>query len=103
MRQLKGCLLLALLYSINIFAAPPNVWLQCANGVHATIKDYVLSAEGVISLPFEHAENETDEHIDLVFADARTEAKIRIQYAGAKFFLQDRDDRWFPCKATKIR
>ncbi|EJN7218963.1 hypothetical protein ACRZ6Q_004218 [Citrobacter freundii] len=102
MRKLKGCILLALFYSVNIFAAPPNVWLQCANGVHATIKDYVLSAEGIINLPFEHTENETDEQIDLVFADARTEAKVRIQYTDAKFFLKDTNGSWSPCNATKI-
>lgn len=102
MRKLKGCILPALFYSVNIFAAPPNVWLQCANGVHATIKDYVLSAEGIINLPFEHTENETDEQIDLVFADARTEAKIRIQYTDAKFYLKDTNGSWSPCNATKI-
>lgn len=94
--------MLVFFYSANTFAAPPNVWLQCANGVHATIKDYVLSAEGIIKLPFEHTENETDEQIDLVFADTRIEAKIRIQYAGAKFFLKDTNGSWSPCNTTKI-
>ncbi|WP_336292401.1 hypothetical protein [Cronobacter dublinensis] len=102
MRRLKACFLLALLHSVNTLAAPPNVWLRCANGVHVTIKDYVLSAEGVITLPFERTENETDDQIDLIFADTRIEAKIRIQYAGPKFFLKDTDGSWSPCKATKI-
>ncbi|EKK4015479.1 hypothetical protein PO813_002901 [Cronobacter sakazakii] len=102
MRRLNVFALLALFYSVNSFSAPPNVWLRCANGVHVTIKDYVLSAEGVISLPFERTENETDDQIDLVFADARTEAKIRIQYAGAKFFIKDTDGSWSPCHTTKI-
>lgn len=102
MRQLTACLLLALLYSDNTFATPPNVWLRCANGVHVTIKDYVLSAEGLINLPFERTENETDSQIDLIFADTRTEATIRIQYTGAKFFLKDTDGSWSPCNATKI-
>lgn len=102
MRQLKVCLLLASLYSINTFANPQNVWLQCANGVHVTIKDYVLSAEGIINLPFERTENETDEQIDLVFADTNTEAKVRIHYVDAKFFLKGTDGSWVPCKATKL-
>ncbi|MGP1938678.1 hypothetical protein, partial [Citrobacter freundii] len=60
MQRLKGGLLIALLYNVNALAAPPiNVWLRCANGIHATIKDDVLTAEGVMALPFEHTENET--------------------------------------------
>lgn len=102
MRRLKACLPLALLYSVNTFATPPNVWLLCANGIHLTLKDYVLSAEGIIRLPFERTENETEDQIDLVFADASTEAKLRIQYSGAKFFLKDTDGSWSACKATKI-
>lgn len=102
MRQLKGCLLLALFYSVNVLATPLDVWLECANGVHATIKDYVLSAEGIAVLTFEHVENETDEQIVLVFADAHIEAKVLIQYMGPKVFLNDTDGQWAPCKATKI-
>ncbi|WP_348562764.1 hypothetical protein [Enterobacter mori] len=102
MRRLKVSVLLALLYSANTFATPPNVLLQCANGIHLTIEDYVLSAEGVINLPFVRTENETDDQIDLVFTDSRTEAKIRIRYADAKFFLKDTDGSWSSCNTTKI-
>lgn len=103
MQRLKGYLLLALLYSVNTLAAPPiNVWLRCANGVHATIKDNVLTAEGVMALPFEHIENETDKNITLVFADAHTEAKVQIRYSGPAFYLKDTDGSWAPCTATKI-
>ena len=53
---------MALLYNVNAFAEPAiNVWLRCANGIHATIRDDVLTAEGVMTLPFEHTENETDQ------------------------------------------
>lgn len=103
MQRLKGYLLLTLLYSVNTLAAPPiNVWLRCANGVHATIKDNVLTAEGVMALPFEHIENETDQNITLVFADAHTEAKVQIRYSGPAFYLKDTDGSWAPCTATKI-
>ena len=103
MQRLKGYLLLALLYSVNTLAAPPiNVWLRCANGVHATIKDNILTAEGVKALPFEHIENETDQNITLVFADAHTEAKVQIRYSGPAFYLKDTDGSWAPCTATKI-
>ena len=103
MQRLKGYLLLALLYSVNTLAAPPiNVWLRCANGVHATIKDNVLTAEGVMALPFEHIENETDQNITLVFADAHTEAKVQIRYSGPAFYLKGTDGSWAPCTATKI-
>ncbi|AOO59392.1 hypothetical protein AN237_23720 [Raoultella ornithinolytica] len=103
MQRLKGCLLIALLYNVNAFATPPiNVWLRCANGIHATIKDDVLTAEGVRTLPFEHTENETDQQITLVFADAHTEAKIQIQYRGPAFYLRDTDGSWAPCAVTKI-
>jgi hypothetical protein len=78
------------------------VWLRCANGVHATIKDNVLTAEGVMALPFEHIENETDKNITLVFADAHTEAKVQIRYSGPAFYLKDTDGSWAPCTATKI-
>jgi len=103
LQRLKGYLLLALLYSVNTLAAPPiNVWLRCANGVHATIKDNILTAEGVMALPFEHIENETDQNITLVFADAHTEAKVQIRYSGPAFYLKDTDGSWAPCTATKI-
>ncbi|PUY11299.1 hypothetical protein BTK72_21745 [Cronobacter sakazakii] len=103
MQRLKGYLLLALLYSVNTLAASPiNVWLRCANGVHATIKDNVLTAEGVMALPFEHIENETDKNITLVFADAHTEAKVQILYSGPAFYLKNTDGSWAPCTATKI-
>lgn len=94
---------MALLYNVNAFAAPPiNVWLRCANGIHATIKDDVLTAEGAITLPFEHTEDETDQQITLVFADAHTEAKIQIRYRGPAFYLRDGNGGWIPCNATKI-
>lgn len=94
---------MALLYNVNTFAAPPiNLWLRCENGIHATIKDDVLNAEGVMTLPFEHTENETDQQITLVFADAHTEAKVRIQYSGPAFYLSDTNGHWAPCDATKI-
>lgn len=103
MQRLKGCLLIALLYNVNTLAAPPiNVWLRCANGINATIKDDVLTAEGVITLPFEHTENETDQQITLVFADSHTEAKIQIRYRGPAFYLRDTDGSWAPCAVTKI-
>lgn len=103
MQRLKRCLLIALLYNVNTLAAPPiNVWLRCANGIHATIKDDVLTAEGVITLPFEHTENETDQQITLVFADSHTEAKIQIRYRGPAFYLRDTDGSWAPCAVTKI-
>ncbi len=94
---------MALLYNVNAFAAPAiNVWLRCANGIHATIKDEVLTAEGVMTLPFDHTVNETDQQITLVFSDAHTEAKVQIRYSGPAFYLRDRDGRWAPCIATKI-
>lgn len=103
MQRLKGCLLVALLYNVNSSAAPPiNIWLRCANGVHATIKNEVLTADGVMALPFEHTENETDQQITLVFADTYTEAKVQIRYRGPAFFLRDTDGSWAPCDATKI-
>ncbi|CAM8450005.1 Membrane-bound lysozyme-inhibitor of c-type lysozyme [Citrobacter freundii] len=103
MQRLKGCLLIALLYNVNTLAAPSiNVWLRCANGIHATIKDDVLTAEGVMTLPFEHTENETDQQITLVFADSHTEAKIQIRYRGPAFYLRDTDGSWAPCAVTKI-
>lgn len=55
-----------------------------------------------MSLPFEHIENETDQQMTLVFADAHTEAKILIEYVGAKFSIKNADDSLTPCTATKI-
>lgn len=103
MRYLTGCLLLTLLYSVNSFAAPPiNVFLQCVNGIHATIKDGVLSAEGIFNLPIERSESDNDDQTVLVFADAHVVAKILIRYADASFFLQNTDVSWIPCKANRI-
>lgn len=103
MRHLTGCLLLALLYSVNSHAVSPiRVFLQCANGIHATMKDGMLSAEGIFNLPFESSENENDDQTILVFADTHVEAKILIRYADASFFLQNTDGSWIPCKANRI-
>jgi len=55
-----------------------------------------------MALPFEHIENETDQNITLVFADAHTEAKVQIRYSGPAFYLKDTDGSWAPCTATKI-
>lgn len=102
MRQLKGCLLFALIYSVNSFAAPINVHLECANGIHATMKDERLSVEGMFNLPFEDVESEDSNHGVLVFADAHVVAKILIRYTDARFFLQNTDGSWIPCKANRI-
>ncbi|CAM6530798.1 hypothetical protein [Citrobacter portucalensis] len=94
---------MALLYNVNSFAAPPiNVWLRCADGTHATLKDGMFTGEGFLKLPFEHIENETDQQITLVFANDKIEAKVLIQYTGAKFFLKNTDGSLVPCAATKI-
>jgi|SRR5471030_1691275 len=103
MRHLAVCLLLGLLYSGNSFAATPiNVLLQCANGMHATLKDGMLSAEGIFNLPIQRSENDNDDQTVLVFADAHVEAKILIRYADASFFLQNTDGSWIPCKANRV-
>lgn len=102
MQYLKGCLLLALLYSTNSFAETVNVLLRCENGVHATMKDHKLSVEGMFNLPFEHVESNTSEQTTLVFADAYVEAKILLRHADTKFFLQDSDGSWIHCKANRI-
>lgn len=103
MRHLTGCLLLALMYSVNSFADTSiNVFLECANGIHATIKDGVLSAEGIFNLPIKSSENDTHEQTVLVFADSHVEAKILIHFADAKFYLQGSDGGWTPCTANRI-
>lgn len=103
MRHLTGCLLLSLLYSVNSFADTPiNVSLQCVNGIHATIKDGVLSAEGIFTLPIKNSEYDTQEQTVLVFADSHVEARILIHFADAKFYLQDSDGGWIPCKTNRI-
>lgn len=103
MQKLKGCLLLALLYSANSFSLlPVDVFLQCENGIHATLKDQKMSVEGLFNLPFEKIEEETDEHTMVVFADQNIQAKILIRHADARFFLQNSDGSWIPCKANRI-
>lgn len=102
MQQLKGCLLLALFYCVNSFAEPVNTILKCANGTHATMKDGRLSVEGIFSLPFEGVESEDNDHIVLMFTDAHVKARMLIRYADAKFFLQNSDGSWIPCKAYRI-
>ena len=103
MQKLDVCLLMALFYSANSFSAPPiNVFLQCANGIHATLKDQRMSVEGLFNLAFEKIEDETDEHTTLVFSDQNVEAKIQIRNTDARFFLQDTDGSWIPCRANRI-
>jgi len=103
MRHLAVYLLLGLLYSGNSFAAPPiTALLKCANGMHATLKDGMLSVEGIFNLPIQRSENDNDDQTVLVFADASVEAKILIRYADASFFLQNTDGRWIPCQAINI-
>lgn len=66
------------------------------------MKDKVLSVEGIFRLPFEHIENDTSEEKILVFSNAKIEAKILFRNADAKFFIQDSDGNWVPCKAYRI-
>ncbi len=99
----KIILSLALLYSAFGLAlpAPINVWLQCENGVHATLdKDMLLSIEGIYKLPIIRTENEKHDRITLIFADSQTSAKILMIHTIPAFFLND-NNVWVPCKARK--
>lgn len=96
-------LCLVLLYSTCGLAlpAPFNVWLQCENGIHATINmDGLLSVEGIYKMPLISTEDEKHDRMTLVFSNSQTSAKILIIYTIPAFFISD-NNVWVPCKARK--
>lgn len=96
---------LVLFYSTCGLALPTpiNVWLQCENGIHATLdKDMQLSIEGIYKLPLIKTEDDKHDRTTLVFADSQVSAKILIIHTIPAFFISD-SNVWVPCKVRKYQ